>query len=55
MRFFFTGESFHSLELSYQIGEQTISLIVSETYQAIYENLRDKYLKVRKLLDIFMS
>eukprot|EP00794_Sanderia_malayensis_P001940 gene1940-2206_t len=51
LRYLATGESFHSLGLSYRIGDRTISSIVSETCQAIYENLKDKYLKVPRTPD----
>jgi len=37
--------------MSYRIGERTISFIVSETCQAIYDKLREKYLKVPSTSD----
>ena len=45
----FTGESFHSLGFSYRLGERTISSIVTETCDAIYQNLKDRYLKVHNI------
>ena len=43
---FFPGETFRSLSFQYRLGERTISGIVEETCQALYEVLKDKYLKV---------
>ena len=34
---FFKGETFRSLSFQYRIGERTISGIVEETCQALYE------------------
>ena len=45
LRFLATGESFHSLEYSFRISRQTISTIVTETCQALYEVLPDKYFR----------
>ncbi|XP_065069253.1 putative nuclease HARBI1 [Rhopilema esculentum] len=46
LRYLATGESFHSLGFSYRLGERTISSIVTETCDAIYQNLKDRYLKI---------
>ena len=42
----FLGESFRSLSFQYRIGERTVSNIISETCQALYEAMKQQYLKV---------
>ena len=44
-----TGEFQQSLSLSYRIGKATVSKIVSETALAIYNSLRDPFMKVPSL------
>uniref|UniRef100_A0A915DTI9 DDE Tnp4 domain-containing protein n=1 Tax=Ditylenchus dipsaci TaxID=166011 RepID=A0A915DTI9_9BILA len=46
LRFLATGESYSSLSYSYRLGISTISDIVRETCEAIYNNLRAKYLAI---------
>ena len=41
-----TGESQQSLSLSYHIGKATVSKIFSEKALAIYNSLRDPFMKV---------
>ena len=45
LRFLATGESQQSLSFSYRIGKATVSKIVSETSLAIYNALKQPYLK----------
>ncbi|KAG1935444.1 protein ALP1-like [Pimephales promelas] len=45
LRFLATGETFRSLSFQYRIGRSTISEIVMETCQALYEVLKDDHLK----------
>ena len=45
LRYLATGESQQSLSLSYCIGKSTVYQIVSETVLAIYNSLKDPYLK----------
>ena len=40
IRFLATGESQQSLSFSYRLGKATVSNIVSETCQAIYDSLK---------------
>ena len=42
---FATGESQQSLTFNYRIGKATLSKIVTETSQAIYEALKGQFLK----------
>ena len=46
LRFLATGDSYHSLEYLYRIPVPTLSKIIPETCQAIYDCLRTDYLKV---------
>ena len=46
LRYLATGESQQSLSLIYRIGKATVSKIVSETALAIYNSLRDLFMKV---------
>ena len=46
LRYVVTGESQQSLSPSYRIGKATFSKIVSETALAIYNSLRDPFMKV---------
>lgn len=46
LRFLATGEPFQSLQFSFRICRQTISQIVTETCEALYDLLKDKYMKV---------
>lgn len=45
LRYLATGESQQSLSFSYRVGRTTVSRIVSETSLAIYNALKDPYLK----------
>ncbi|XP_031172013.1 protein ALP1-like [Sander lucioperca] len=45
LRFLATGESFKSLSILFRMGVSTIRQIVPETCDAIYQVLREKYLK----------
>lgn len=45
LRFLATGESYHSLEYSFRVSRQSISTIVTETCQALYEVLAGKYFR----------
>uniref|UniRef100_A0A8C1RUD5 DDE Tnp4 domain-containing protein n=1 Tax=Cyprinus carpio TaxID=7962 RepID=A0A8C1RUD5_CYPCA len=42
----FTGESFRSLSYLFRVGVSTIQQFIPETCSAIYQVLKDKYLKV---------
>ncbi|KAF3844273.1 hypothetical protein F7725_013614, partial [Dissostichus mawsoni] len=45
LRFLATGESFKSLSYQFRMGVSTIGQFVPETCTAIYEVLKEKYLK----------
>ena len=45
LRFLATGESQQSLSFSYRIGKAKVNKIVSETSLAIYNSLKQPYLK----------
>ena len=47
LRYLATGESQQSLSFSYRIGKSTVSSIVSETSLAIFNALKDPYMKKR--------
>ncbi|KAF4115237.1 hypothetical protein G5714_002726 [Onychostoma macrolepis] len=46
LRFLATGESFKSLRFHYRVGTSTISQIVVETCAALYQVLKEDFLKV---------
>lgn len=46
LRFLATGESYRSLMYSFRISESAISLFVPQVCDAIYNTLKDQYLKV---------
>ena len=48
LRFFATGDSQQTLTYSFRIGRDTVSKIVSETCDAIYSVLKEKYLSYPK-------
>ena len=48
LRFLATGDSQQTLSYSFQIGGATVGKIVSETYEAIYSALKEKYLSYPK-------
>jgi len=50
LRFLATGRSYEDLKFSYAISAQALGKIILETCCAIYEVLRQKYLKVSKNL-----
>ena len=41
-----SGESFRSLSFQFRMGERTMSNIVTDTSKALYEVLKDEYIKV---------
>lgn len=47
LRYLATGESFRSLMYNYRISESTISLFIPTVCRAIYEELKNEYLKVQ--------
>ena len=53
LHFLATGESQQSLDFSYRIGKATVSKTVSETSLAIYNSLKQPYLKPPSLLLLF--
>jgi hypothetical protein len=50
LRFLATGRSYVHLRFSAAISPQVLSLITPETCKAIYEELKEEYLRVRKRL-----
>ena len=44
LRFLATGDSQQSLSFSFRLGKTTVSNIIAETSEAIYEVLKDEYL-----------
>ena len=46
LRYLATGESQKPLSPSYRIGKSTVCQIVSETALAIYNSLKDPYIKI---------
>ena len=48
LRYLATGDSYQSLEYLYRIPKSTLSSMIPETCQAIYDCLRDEYMKVSK-------
>ena len=44
LRFLATGDSQQSLSFSFRMGKTTVSNIVTETSNAIYQVLKEKYL-----------
>ena len=46
LRFLATGESQQSLSFAFRIGRSTVTKIISKTCEAIYDSLRETYLKV---------
>lgn len=49
LRFLATGETFKSLMYSFRISQPAISLFVPEVCRAIYEVLKNDYVKVSKI------
>ena len=45
-----TGDSYQSLSYLYRIGRSTFGVLIPETCRAIYEVLKDTYMKVRRIL-----
>ena len=43
---FITGDSFHSLAFSFRVGERTMSSLVIEICEAIFQTMKSDYLKV---------
>ena len=52
IRYLATGISFTELQYQYRVHKSTISIFVPKVCEAIYQNLREKYMKVRILLYI---
>lgn len=50
LRFLATGRSYEDLKFNAGIAAQTIGYIIPETCRAIYEVLKDKYMKVKTIL-----
>ena len=48
LRYLATGDSYHSLEYLYRIPVSTLSGLIQETCQAIYDSLKEDYMKVIK-------
>ena len=46
IRFLSTGESYKSLQFQFRIHNSTLSLFVPEVCQAIFNGLKEKYMKV---------
>ena len=46
----FPGESFQSLQYSHRISKQSISSFVPQVCDALYQSLKDKYLKVHVVI-----
>uniref|UniRef100_A0A1Y1M993 Transposase Helix-turn-helix domain-containing protein n=1 Tax=Photinus pyralis TaxID=7054 RepID=A0A1Y1M993_PHOPY len=46
LRYLATGESYKSLSFSFRMGQSTIAGIIPEVCIAIYNNLKNQYLKV---------
>ena len=46
LRFLATGHSFSDLEIDFKINRTTISCIVIEVCNAIYDCLKEEYLKI---------
>ena len=47
IRYLATGMSFTELQYQYRVHQSTISIFVPKVCEAIYQNLREKYMKVR--------
>ena len=54
LRFLATGDSQQTLSYSFRIGKATVSKIVSETCEAIYSALKEKYLSCAKCEDYWL-
>ena len=50
LRFIATGESFASLQYQFRISRSTISLFINEVAEAVYNTLKDEYLKCHQHL-----
>ena len=57
LRFLATGRSYEDMKFSTAISPAALSIIIPETCHAIYELLRNEYLKVikKKLFCIFIK
>ena len=55
LRFLATGDSQQSLSFSFRIGKATVSRIMAETCDTIYEVLKDAYLSVPKTKDDWLK
>ena len=51
LHFLATGDSQQSISYSYRIGNSTVSSIISETCDAIFEALKDNYMSMPKSSD----
>ncbi|XP_070550779.1 uncharacterized protein [Ptychodera flava] len=45
LRFLATGETFRSLSFQFRIGERSVSAIIEETCGALYNAMKEKFLK----------
>jgi len=50
LRFLSTGNSYEDLKFSTKIAAQTLGHIIPETCLALYDVLKDKYMKVKYLI-----
>lgn len=51
LRFLSTGNSYEDLKFSTKIAAQTLGHIIPETCLALYDVLKDKYIKVKCIRD----
>lgn len=54
LRFLSTGNSYEDLKFSTKIAAQTLGHIIPETCLALYDVLKDKYMKVKYLIFIIL-
>ncbi|KAL4083874.1 hypothetical protein QTP88_029190 [Uroleucon formosanum] len=55
LRFLSTGNSYEDLKFSTKIAAQTLGHIIPETCLALYDVLKDKYMKVKYLIFIIIT
>jgi hypothetical protein len=55
LRYLATGETFRSLSYSFRISVPSLSIIIPETVDAIYNVLKDEYLKTPKTKDEWIT
>nr|CAH7714434.1 unnamed protein product [Callosobruchus chinensis] len=54
LRYLATGDSYRSLMYLFRVPANTISLIIPEVFQAIYDVLKDEFLKVTDFITYFL-